>query len=254
MEHLIVIPYLSRGAQGRELVYAVEGWKQHFKEPCYIVIVGDKDKNVAEVMTRAKQGEPAIEFIPCPRITPVEGQYTCHLDHVNKFRKVREQFPQSEGFIYACDDMYAVRDFTIGDVKYPKLKSLEMTAKHDSGNAWQRDLAKTRALCEKEGLPVWNWICHLPVYYEWDKLFAIYEKYDCYHQSYVVENIYFNTYHESPPFPIDYNLVKFTMTGKSPEAVAEMYKALDEGKTWITNTPEGWCADLEVLLQIHYKY
>lgn len=250
---LIVIPYLSRGAQGRELVYAVEGWKQHFKEDCHIIIVGDWDKNVQEVFDRAKLNEPDISYIPCPRIAPVEGQYTCHLDHVHKFRTVRESFHESKGFIYACDDMYAVNDFCLEDVQYPKLKSNAMTANHDSTNAWQRDLAKTRALCEKEGLPIWNWICHLPVYYDWDKLFAIYDQYDCDHQSYVVENLYFNTYHESPHLPIDFNLVKFTVTDQSKETIAQMHKALDQ-KTWITNTPEGWSADLECMLQIHYNY
>lgn len=130
---LIVIPYLSKGAQGKEIVYAVEGWKQHFKEDCHIIIVGDYDKNVQEVFDRAKQGEPDISYIECPRITPVEGQYTCHLDHVNKFRTVRKEFPDSTGFIYACDDMYAVKDFRLADVQAPKVKSFAMTGRHRDG-------------------------------------------------------------------------------------------------------------------------
>ncbi len=252
---LIVMPYLSKGAQGKEIIYAVEGWKQHFKEDCHIIIVGDYDKNVQEVFDRAKQGEPDISYIECPRITPVEGQYICHLDHVNKFRTVRKNFPDSTGFIYACDDMYAVKDFRLADVQAPKVKSFAMTGSLDS-KGWKHDLAKTRALCEREGLDVWNWICHLPVWYEWDKLFAIYDKYDCDHQSYVVENIYFNTY-SSECYPkvldIECDNLTYPVYDNSRETVDQMHKALDQ-KTWITNTPEGWSADLECLLQIHYKY
>ena len=170
---LVVIPYLASGAQGRELEYAVSGWRRHFKHPYLIVLVGDYHPIV-------DTGDDIV-FIECPRVEPIPGQYHCHIDHVHKFRTVREKFPQTKGFIYACDDMYAVNNFGMEEILLPKVIDGDMKGDPDSTNGWQRDMAKTKALCIREKLPIHNWICHLPVYYEWDKLFAIYDKYDCDH-------------------------------------------------------------------------
>ena len=76
-EILVVIPYLAKEAQGRELELAVTGWRKHFKEPYHIVVVGDHDPIV-------DTGDD-ITFIECPRIDPVPGQYLPHLDMVHKF-------------------------------------------------------------------------------------------------------------------------------------------------------------------------
>ena len=56
---LVVIPYLASAAQGRELEFAVAGWRKHFKENFLIVVVGDYHKVCST-------GDD-IFFIPCPR-------------------------------------------------------------------------------------------------------------------------------------------------------------------------------------------
>ena len=38
---LVVIPYLASAAQGRELEYAIAGWRRHFKEDFLIVLTGE---------------------------------------------------------------------------------------------------------------------------------------------------------------------------------------------------------------------
>ena len=40
---------------------------------------------------------------------------------MNKLKMVREKYPDSEGFILAYDDGYAVNDFDISDVKFFKM-------------------------------------------------------------------------------------------------------------------------------------
>lgn len=242
---LVVIPYLASAAQGRELEYAVAGWRKHFKEPHHIVVVGDYHPI-------CDTGDD-ITFIECPRIEPVPGQYTCHLDHVHKFRKVREMFPDHKGFIYACDDMYAVNNFTMAEVLFPKIVQKDMGGDAHSENGWQRDMAKTRALCQKEGMKLYNWVCHLPVYYEWDKLFAIYDKYDCDHQSYIVENLYFNTYFaDRVPFLLDFDKdnLKCGVYRSNPR-IYLIEDAL-KNKIWIQNSPEGWIRELDEILSKHY--
>ena len=103
---LVVIPYLAKDAQGSELELAVAGWRKHFKEDFLIVVVGDYHSIV-------DTGDD-ITFINCPRVKwPGKGNYWAHIDHVNKFRTVFNAYPHSEGFIYTCDDIYAVKDFTM---------------------------------------------------------------------------------------------------------------------------------------------
>ena len=236
-EILVVIPYLASAAQGDELTLAIQGWRKHFKEPHTIVVVGDYHPD-------------ADVFIECPRVDPIEGQYTPHIDHVHKFRKVRERYPDSEGFIYTCDDIYAVSDFTMEDVLIPKHPEIGPYFKpydwKSNAHDWWSDRGKTAELCKKEGLPIRDWVCHLPVYYEWDKLFQIYDKYDCDHNSYIVENIYFSKeFGDKRSYPAtDYrDEVRTANPNIHPLGTVK----------WITNANCGWSQKLEDILRKHYE-
>ena len=244
---LVVIPYLANAAQGNELELSVAGWRQHFKEDFLIVIVGDRHPIV-------DSGDD-ITFISCPRIKwPGAGNYHAHIDHVNKFKKVHELYPESKGFIYTCDDIYAVRDFTLEDVMKPKVRAREITGSFHHGNAWVRDNYRTKKTLEKYGLPTMNWVCHLPVYYEWDKLFEIYKKYRCDRVSSVVEQLYFNTYFADSDFvviedegPNDY---QFKMWNRESN-IEEMKDAIGK-KIWISNSVRGYRPEIETILREHY--
>ena len=247
-EILVVIPYLAKAAQGKELELAVAGWRKHFKEKYLIVIVGDYHPIVAS--------GPDINFIKCPRVKwPGEGNYWAHVDHVNKFRTVYKHYPHTKGFIYTCDDIYAVNDFTMEDVLQPKVKRLEICGSYHSGNAWVRDNYKTRKILERNGLPTMNWVCHLPVYYEWDKLFEIYDKYKCDKKSYVVEQLYFNTYFadsdyvtlEEDGMENDYQYKLWDTYG----SIEELKQVMHE-KIWVSNSMRGYKPELEEILSEHY--
>lgn len=242
---LVVIPYLAKAAQGREIEYAVAGWRRYFKEPYHIVVVGDYNPVV-------DTGDD-ISFIECPRIDkPPLGNYRPHLDHVHKFREVRKHFPESKGFIYTCDDIYAFRDFTMEDILKPKVKSLTISGTPDHKNAWVRDNVRTKRVLLQQGLNIYNWVCHLPVYYEWDKLFAIYDKYHCDTKSYVVEQLYFNTYYpDVVPFVLDQKTddIQFRLWQRSS---IEDFKEAMKTKIWIANSAGGWQPEMETILQEYY--
>lgn len=241
----IFIPYLAEGAQGNELGYAVAGWRRHFKEEYHITVIGDRHPVV-------DTGDD-ISFIQCERVPdPGPGNYRPHIDHVHKFRTALQAWPGIEGFIYACDDMYAVNDFDIHDVRIVKMLADDIKGNANSKNGWQRDAAKTRALLRSEHLPVVNYICHLPVYYEVDKLLAVWDRYDCDHNSYIVEDIYFNMYfHRRKPYRLDAERdnLKLGLYGDVP---AETIREAFSRKIWITNSPLGWSRDLDNLLMEHY--
>ena len=241
-EILVVIPFWAQGAQGNELELALTGWKKHFKEPHKLVVVGDLPQtfDVSEY----------AEFIPCERIEPVPGQYLPHLDHVHKFRKVREAFPDTEGFVYTCDDIYPTADNTLADILIPKMpeRGFPVTIGdwRQSRPDWYNDKWKTADLCRREGLPIRNWVCHLPVYYEWGRLLEIYDRYGCDRTSYIVENIYFNIKYPDNPQAVTERVYHDEVTTSSP-CIRPMGSVM-----WVSNANSGWSRILEGMLREHY--
>ncbi len=240
---LVVIPYLHKGAQGNELELAVAGWRKHFKEKYLIVVVGDWHPVV-------ESGDD-IFFIECHQIDPVPGQYLPHLDHVHKFRTVREFFPESKGFIYTCDDIYATADFDLKDVLVPKMpvRGFYFGITHTFGGVpdWLSDKQKTGDLCFRAKLPVRNWVCHLPVYYEWERLIDMYDRHNCDNISYIAENIYFN---EKYPDEID----AVDEHDYHDEVKTEKIDIRPVGSVkWISNSIGGWSDELAEMLKKHYS-
>lgn len=240
---LVVIPYLHKGAQGNELDLAVAGWRKHFKEKYLIVVVGDWHPVV-------ESGDD-IFFIECHQIDPVPGQYLPHLDHVHKFRTVRKFFPESKGFIYTCDDIYATSDFDLKDVLIPKMpvRGFYFGITHTFGGVpdWLSDKQKTGDLCFRAKLPVRNWVCHLPVYYEWERLIDMYDRHNCDNISYIAENIYFN---EKYPDEID----AVDEHDYHDEVKTEKIDIRPVGSVkWISNSIGGWSDELAEMLKKHYS-
>ena len=242
---LVVIPYLAKEAQGRELEYAVAGWRKHFKENYLIVLVGDHHPV-------ADSGDD-IYFINCPRVTPIAGEYTCHLDHVKKFRRVMDEFPEAEGFIYTCDDIYAVNDFDLVDVKFLKVREYDIKVNANTINEWAQNNAKTKARLIQEGLPVRNYVCHLPVYYECKKLKAIYDRFKCDSNSYVVEQLYFNTYFpRRVPLVLDIDYDNLLCGVRRPNPRVWYIEEALKKKIWLQNSVDGWIPAFENILKKHY--
>jgi len=245
-EILVVIPYLAKDAQGSELELAVTGWRKYFKEKFRIVVVGDYHPIV-------DSGDD-ITFIKCPRVKwPGEGNYWAHIDHVNKFRTVWNAYPKSKGFIYSCDDIYAVNEFTMEDVMKPKARCRQIDGDFTSTNKWVVDNYRTKKLLIRDRYPTMNWVCHLPVYYEWDKLFDIYERYDCDEKSRVVEQLYFNIYYGDSDYVVieeEPNNYQYKVW-EGKHDIDGVEEALNE-KIWISNSVKGWKPELEQILREHY--
>ena len=97
-----------------------------------------------------------------------------------------------------------------------------------------------------------NWVCHLPVYYEWDKLFEIYEKFNCDKVSKVVEQLYFNTY-----MPKDFIVIEgeeendYQYRIRKKDEFADMPKMLGK-KIWINNSEKGWKKEIDEVLAEYY--
>lgn len=243
---LVVIPYCSQGAQGRELEYAVAGWRKHFKENYLIVIAGEYHPIV-------ETGDDIV-CVESVRVEPKEGMYRQHLDYVSCFRKVHKQFPDSKGFIFVADDVYAVNDFDMVDVMFLKQKASNLDDFNpDSTNKWKVDKARTRELLKREGYPTRNFTTHLPQYFEWDKIEKLWDKYDMDNVSYVIEDLYYNIYYPTRiplQIHIDHDNVKCGVYRSNPclEYISNAFR----DKIWLQNSPEGWIEELEKALMKHY--
>ena len=246
-KYLVVIPYYAAGAQGRELAYCIEGWRRHFNEPYHIVIVGDLPEFVD-----LYYGD--ITYIHCPRVEVVDSQYTCHRDFVNKLRKVRAAFPEIEGFIFCSDDVYAVNDFDIADVRFLKQNGDEIKFdKNAAGACWETEKRKTKEILEADGYPTRNFTTHLPQWLEWDKLEALWDKYDMANESYIFEDLYFNIYFaDRVPFQlnIEHDNLKCGIYRANPRW--ELVRRAFKKQIWIQNGVDGWTAQLDQMLNDYY--
>lgn len=246
---LIVIPYLAKESQGCELELAVEGWSRHFKQPHVICIVGDWDEQVQRIL-RGRRGANVF-FREVQRADAWEDQYLPHIDIVQKFLKARDVWMETDGFIYACDDMYAVRDFTMGDVlrvKYEDRWSCPVKMDWRKEKGWMRDYHRTMALNRIFGYGEKNYVCHLPVYYDWNLAIDIIHKYDLRFQSFILENIYFNVDSHDEKAEAPASVYGYEVKDSAPP----FFKLGEAHVTWITNTNSGWSPALEKMLRKHY--
>lgn len=242
---IVAIPYLAAGAQGPELVNAVSGWIKHFKEKFRLVIVGD--------WTPLAGKTPGIDFLECRRVEGVPGEYLPALDIINKMLYLHEHYQNSNGCIWAADDIYAVNDFDFADVRFLKMLQTSMKFSPDDGNPWKRMMARTAKILSEEGLPTHNYAVHLPCWYEWDKLEYIIDKYDLRHRSLSVQSLYFNNWFAGRvPFRLNNETdnIKYGVYSHYP-SVDEMRNAF-QTKIWINNSVVGYNDLLMGKLAAHY--
>lgn len=239
---LVIIPYLASEAVGREIEFAIAGWRKHFKESFTIVLTGEglpKLRGVTRVESK--------------RVASIEGQYRQHLDYVSCLKKVRKRYPESKGFIMVADDCFAVNDFDMADVLCLKARNWAIDYDPSTPNAWRQDAIKTARALHDGGYPTHDYTTHIPQWFEWEQLEYLWDKYDMEHESYVMEDLYYNTfYRDRIPQVLDESLdnIKLTVTQNAPgSTVLEM--ALWR-KIWINSNADGWRPELENLLKNHY--
>lgn len=246
---LVVIPYLASAAQGRELEYAIAGWTKHFKCHHKIVIVGEGLHAIPEWIRTHED----VTLVESPRVPAISGQYRQHLDYVSCLRKVRDRFPQEEGFIMVADDCYAINDFDMSDVLFLKAKSWDIDYDPNTPNTWRQDALKTANVLFDGGFPTHDYTTHLPTWFEWDKLEMLWNRYQMDRESYVMEDLYFNTFfYDRIPFLLDETKdnLKLSVNQNGPGGTYLDWAL--RRKIWINNNPDGWRPELEALLKRHY--
>jgi hypothetical protein len=99
------------------------------------------------------------------------------------------------GFIAMCDDLYAIKSFTLYDILQTHYHSSSFTGDETAPtHFWRYDKWKTRQLFDKENLPHVNYTTHFPYWYDIKKLKNIINEFNLMNESYVLEDVYFNYY------------------------------------------------------------
>lgn len=240
---LVAIPYIASEAQGHEMFLALTGWRKHFQEPMHLITVGDRPPQECVGLVDGMMTMPRVEV-------PLNGRYRPHLDLARKQLCVALRF---EGIykecIWVADDCYPVNDFTLADVALPKIQDFTMPTTGDG--PWWNDLHKTRDLCEKEGFALHNWTTHLPRLYNLRKLHKVIVDYNLLHESYVVENIYYNKFNKKTPTLLR-STDKWKYSVHSPDLDRPALADAFARKVWIVNSNHGWSEALEAELRKHY--
>ena len=247
MRTLVAITYISGGAQGNELALAIAGWRKHFKDDFEILVVGDMPPVQSDV------------WMYVERLKPKEGEYLPSIDICNKLLHVCQYCKEHsyDGFVWASDDFFAVNDFTLEDVKTPKYQDDEMPRKWDkTSNRWWLEQVKTRKLCEENGYGIVNWVTHLPMYFDAERLYWLIRDFDMTNHGCIVENVYYNAY---PQDGKDGKPEKLYLKDRWKFGV--YYSPLDrEGfqnalahKIWVCCSEHGWSKELENELYKHYN-
>ena len=237
-ETLVVLPYKQGGAQGNEIKLMLNGWKKFCNFKYRFIVIGEFNESIENEF-------PWVEFIRCETKPKIEGQYNPHLDIQNKFNVIHKLYSQKyEGFIYATDDEYAIKPFTLEDILITHYHSPSFSGREDQPTwFWNHDKWKTRQLLDKENLPHINYTTHYPAYFEFNKLKEIRDKFNMLNESYVFDDVYFNYFpHEEPVLD---STIRLGIWSKSIFK-NDFQKAVDNPNIkFVCNSVEGWSRELE---------
>lgn len=237
-EVLIVLPYKQSGSQGKEIYLTLNLWRKYCTFNYHFVVIGEFDDSL-------KNDFPWVEFIYSGCIPQKPNQYNQHLDVQHCMEIVLKRYNKIyDGFIWIADDNYAIKSFSLDDIKTVHYHSESFTGTQKCPTSyWNHDKWKTRQILDKENLQHINYTTHYPCYFEFDKLKEIWDKFNMREESYVLEDIYFNYFeHECPILDSEIRLGiwnKFIFEN-------EFDKALENPNIkFMCNSVKGWNQNLE---------
>ena len=240
-EILVVLPYSQGSSQGNELRLALTSWKKFCQFKYKFIVIGDFNRELPKEFRW-------VTFIQQERKQKVDNQYNPHLDIVSKMYTIYEKlgclYP---GFIYTCDDFYAIKPFTLEDITTIYYHQSSFTGvKNLPTSFWKHDKWKTRQLLDRENLPHINYTAHYPCYFFFKQLITLCNKYNMRDESYVIEDIYYNSYRHKEPI-LD-STIRLGIWSKEIFDKDFQKAVEDPNIKFVCNSVEGWSKELEEAL------
>lgn len=245
MKTIVIIPYIASQAQGGELPLCIAGWLRHCRADVQLVVVGDSHECLEEY--------PEVHFIELPRETEqTEGNCVKHLEFVRVIRRVLEEYPKARHFVLTSDDTFAVADFGMEELAYPKCLGL-MRELPETGNTWIHDKNKTLAMLREAGIPApYDFSTHLPYLMDrrkWERIVGLFGMDS---NSLVIEDMYYNLYFQKrvPVRLSDGDSIRGGVWRSTPNV--ETIRGFFGTKTWINCNEAGFVPALREMLEAHY--
>lgn len=238
--YLVVFPFKKSEAQGKELMLAIKGWMKHFQERFKIAIVGNVEGFEITPSGRCED----IILIPheCRSDNPP-------LDIVSKLLLVINTFPEYSGFCWTNDDIYPVNDFDITEVKLLKSDG-KLTDPKSRYGLYATNREKTLNILKEHKLSIYDYGCHLPVYYESENVLKVIEMYGLDKTAMLFSSLYFNTiFPQRIPVRLELDHDNLKAGVYRPNANLGRLKDLIPGKIWVNNSVKGWSPELEKIIE-----
>ena len=240
---LVVLPYSGRHSQGDEIHLALNGWKKFCTFDYHFVVIGDFDERLVEEY-------PWVEFISFKQTPMKRDQYNPHIDIQHKMQKIYDLFHfDYRGFIWMVDDNYAIKPFSLKDIMTIHYHQKSFTGVENlPASCWKHDKWKTRQLVDKEGFSNINYTTHYPCYFEFERLKQLWDKYNMMEESYVLEDIYFNSFKH--PDPILDSTIRLGIWSRSIFERDFNAAINNPNIKFVCNSVEGWSKKLEEALKL----
>lgn len=237
-ETLIVLPYKQSGSQGNEIRIALNGWRKFCRSKYHFVVIGEFKDDLKEEF-------PWVEFIYELSVPKIPGQYYPHLDIQHKMEVAYNLFKDRyKGFIYMVDDNYAIKPFYIYELKTIYYHQPSFVGREEAPvNWWKHDKWKTRQLMDRENFTHVNYTTHFPCYFEFERFKELWDKFNMREESYVPEDVYFNSYKHQEPI-LD-STIRLGVWSKEIFENDFQNAVRDPKIKFICNSVEGWSKELE---------
>jgi hypothetical protein len=173
----VVFPYLASAANGLELMYALRGWEENFKD-FQIVIIGDRPDFISD------------QVIHIPHVATFDSP---QLDVTAKLLQAIASELITEDFIFTNDDIYPVNYIELADISELKCAGFLGSTKKSANPKYMEKLLRTRDLLAIRKLPVYDYSTHTPYLFNKTRLAKVIERYKADQEPLLISSLYFNT-------------------------------------------------------------
>ena len=237
----VVIPYVAKFAQGNELLMAVRGWANNFREEFNLVIIGDREPWMSDL----------VHVIECERKSDNPP-----IDIAHKMLLAIESDLVTEKFIWANDDQYLVSPCMLADFETLKCTG-KLGEKNFGSNVYQENKIRTFELLKKIGRPTWDYSTHTPFVFEKALLSPVIDEFNLLETAHLVATLYLNFwYPDFVPYQLDTQNALFNDNFKAGvyriNADMNRLKELIPRKKVINNSQSGWSKQFSEIMKSCY--
>lgn len=175
----VVIPYVSKLAQGEELKHAIRAWEKHLPDLGSIIIVGDSEDWFGK----------DIVHIPHKRMS-----LNPQLDVADKLATVIASSLVDQAFVWSNDDIYPISRVYPEDLMVRKAMG-PLKLRGAEGSAYRENSANTMKALKNTGISGYDYATHLPVIFEKDKLAETLSRFECQKIGHLISTLYFNMHY-----------------------------------------------------------